>query len=364
MALLDRLISNFPLLADIAAYLHRSVGPIAQGLDQDSEALLEAFKELGDRQWLGLRLGTDYGGQGLSNRDYFLAAALLARYSGALAFLQTQHQSAGGFIATGCNEQLKQGYLPAMVRGQRRVGIGFSHLRRPVPPLRAVPVADGYRLTGEVPWVTGDRLFDEFVGAATLASGEAVFGLLPLRELATSGQITISEPMALAALEVTRTVRVAFDNWLLPSDRVIDIKPTGWIHHSDRQGVLKATSFAFGAAQGAISVMEQALERKNWSQLVPLVESLQAELDQALQHCLDGLMDGATTDAVVNRQRRLRAAAIALAGRCAQAAVATSGGAANGQNHPAQRIYREVLVFTVSGQTPELAGAIVESLAQ
>ena len=48
---------------------------------------------------------------------------------------------------------------------------------------------------------------------------------------------------------------------------------------------------------------------------------------------------------------RLRVSVINLLYRCVSSAVITSKGAANGLNHPANRLYREALVYGVSGQT-------------
>jgi alkylation response protein AidB-like acyl-CoA dehydrogenase len=59
---------------------------------------------------------------------------------------------------------------------------------------------------------------------------------------------------------------------------------------------------------------------------------------------------------------QLRAWAINLAVRCANAAVTVSSGAANYKNHAAQRVYREALVFTVSGQTTAVMEATLARL--
>ena len=52
-----------------------------------------------------------------------------------------------------------------------------------------------------------------------------------------------------------------------------------------------------------------------------------------------------------------------LAGRVSQAAVALVGGGANSMTHAAQRIYREVLAFTVFGQTYDAKRATLAALS-
>ncbi len=65
---------------------------------------------------------------------------------------------------------------------------------------------------------------------------------------------------------------------------------------------------------------------------------------------------------VVAQHLTLRGGAIALSGRCAHAAITVSAGAANYLDHPAQRVYREALVFTVSGQTLDVMATTLASL--
>jgi len=85
----------------------------------------------------------------------------VARYSGALAFLQTQHQSAA--CVQSQNEFLKQEYLPHLSNGQILLGVGFSHLRRAGDPLIVAVQRLGVISYRDVPWVTGFGLFQEFI---------------------------------------------------------------------------------------------------------------------------------------------------------------------------------------------------------
>ncbi|MEM9451583.1 MAG: acyl-CoA dehydrogenase family protein [Cyanobacteria bacterium P01_E01_bin.6] len=375
--MVESFIAESELLQTMYAWLIRHVAPRAAQLDTDPAALLDALKGLGEQGWLALRVPTHQGGLGADANTYFGAQFLLARYSGALAFLQTQHQSAASFIAGGGNRDLQATYLSAMATGQRRVGIGYSHLRRPVSPLRAISEEAGYRLHGDIPWVTGHGFFDDCVAAATLPSGDAVLGLIPLTEhqprtlrshLQRShpypqGSLIISDPMPLIAMEVTNTVRISLDNWFLPASHVVDVKSMDWLPTSDRQKVLKAASLALGCAQAGLDIITDAVDRKGWRSLTPHRDSLQHAVNTCFTACIEQLSNPSLADSDVHHRRRLRAQAVDLAGRCAQGAIATVGGAANLLNHPAQRVYREALIVTVTGQTPDLAAAMLSQLA-
>lgn len=151
-------------------YLVRQVAPVAGRLDEEPNLLFEAFCALGDRTLLTPKAPESAGGQDLDTLAFWQFQALIAQHSGALAFLQAQHQSAASLLLSSKNKSLIQDYLPALSTGAKRVGVGFSQLRRQPAPLKAQPVSGGYRLSGKIPWVSGAGLFTEFVGAAELPS--------------------------------------------------------------------------------------------------------------------------------------------------------------------------------------------------
>ena len=341
-------------LEQLEQYCTDWVSPRAAEIDQSSEALGDAFARLGARSLLALRVATDLGGKGLTPLDYWQAQRILARHSGSLAFLQTQHQSAANFIANGSNDALKQSHLSAMAQGQRGVGVGFSHLRRRGKPcLEAVAVDGGYVLNGQIPWATGFGFFPELVVGATLSDGRSLLTLIPFKDQ-TDNRLTCSKPMALAALGVTGTVEMQLKDWFAADELVIEHKPMGWLEQSDRRNVLKATSFLIGCSEAALDVVQQQLSTSDAAWL---------KLSKAVQNCQQRILDGMAAEAEYEVQLALRGEAIALCHRCAQAAVIASGGAANLLSHPAQRIYREALVFGVSGQTHDLKAISLSAIA-
>ncbi|HEY9597270.1 MAG TPA: acyl-CoA dehydrogenase family protein, partial [Cyanophyceae cyanobacterium] len=120
---------NQQVLLEIAeSYLREFVAPLASEMDSDSEVLRTALTGMGDRALLALRVPKIWGGAEVSEQNYRRFQQLVPRYSGALAFLQTQHQSAAEMLSRSENESLKQQYLPYMSKGQVLVGVGFSQL--------------------------------------------------------------------------------------------------------------------------------------------------------------------------------------------------------------------------------------------
>ena len=351
-------------LSQVETFLRDRIAPVATELDADSVLLKTAFQDLGRQGWLGLRISRQWGGAELGDREFRQFQELLARYSGALAFLQAQHQSAGSFLSRSHNESLQQQFLPRMGNGEVGVGVGFSHLRRAgEPTLQAKPVENGYLLDGSIPWITGYGIFEWAIVAAVLPDQQAIYGMVPLHPLpqaeqAGKGKVMFSEPMQLAAMTASNTVSAQFDQWVLPASQVLFVTPANAIHKSDGLNVLQHSFYALGCAQAALDWMQIVQAQRS----LPFIQTAYNALVQELCHCRSKIY--AADSQSFSERLTLRAWAIELAVRCAHAAVVVSAGSANSTSHPAQRIYREAMVFSVTGQTTAVMEATLTRLIQ
>ena len=253
-------------------------------IDQQPEALLEAFHQMGNRNLLGLRIAETDGGQGWNQVQDSQFQILLASYSGALAFLSTQHQSATRMIAGSQNQALKERLLKALIQGVESCGVGFSHLRRPGEPMvTATPTEAGYALNGTVPWVTGYGCFDGFICGAVLPDGQF---LMVWVSLATQGhpELTISEPLSLAAMAVTQTVSIQLQSYSATFEDVVAIHPQHWLKDKDRVNTLHHGFYALGAARGALRLMQTLLSKGAPDSVIEdAIASFQIEYDRCEQ---------------------------------------------------------------------------------
>lgn len=336
----------------VQTLLQTLIAPRAAQLDRDPVALHQAFQDLGCHGLLGLKAAKDWGGQAWDARTIYEFTEQLARYSGALAFLQSQHQRCVQELSNSHNLGLKQTYLRAAIAGQIGLGVGFSHLRRKQQPVLAKETANGYVFNGTVPWITGFGIFQHWMLAAQLPDSRAVFVLAPFH--AAEG-LSFSEPMGLAALGSTQTVTATLQDWLAPQELVLDVKPAGWIQTADMGYPLTHNCFALGCARGGLDILERAQ-----SAALPVIGETYKRLNSEMNQCRE-----ATYRTLANpsaERLRLRAWAIELAVRCGHGAVIVSRGAANFSDHPAQRVYREALAFSVSGQSNEVMKASLEQM--
>lgn len=341
-------------------FLQTEVRPHAARIDHDVSALAQALNGLCAREWMALRRPADYGGPDWSEEDFRAFQEEVARVSGALAFLQTQHQSAVSMIAKSPHGAVKDEWLPRMADGSALMGIGFSQLRRPGTPLvTAEPVEGGYQFNGHVPWITGHSFFPHYLLAGQLADGRAVFGIAPFTE---GGQARFSQPMELSAMEAAQTVTAELENLLIPTERIVDIKPPGWIMKSDLINITLQGYFAIGCARGGIDEVRAQAEMRSAESLREAANGLEAEVNACRTQMRASM--AVVEEQATESRLSLRAWAIELATRCAHAAVVATGGAANLRDNPANRLLRESLVFSVSAQTGPIRDATLHRLVR
>ena len=188
-----------------------------------------------------------------------------------------------------------------------------------------------------------------------------LYGILPFEnQLHSQGSITFSQPLELMAMMATNTVSAKINQWFLPNECLVDIKPSDSIHHSSRQNVLNHGLFALGCAYAGLDTLAVLENKKQLDFLQSTWRSLYEEVQQCEQQIMAVVLDAKIT---YEKKLKLRIEAINLAQRCTMAAVIASSGAANYLQSSAARVYREALLFSVSGQTIDvMRGSLLQLL--
>jgi alkylation response protein AidB-like acyl-CoA dehydrogenase len=350
------------------------LGPNAQISDQMDGPNQDNFRALAEAGLLGIGVPRAYGGleaSGNTQREY---TQMLASYCGVTTFVQAQHHGPSRMIYGGPNETLKQKLLPELAAGRQMCAISFAHLRRPGPPvLRADPVPGGYRLHGTAPWVTGWGLMNQVVFGATLPDGRFLYAWSPANradfpeifaEVALpedAGSLTASAPLPLCAMNASATVELTCANWFIPEAHRLSESDRETMRRNDRNGVLGATSMPLGCAAASVRLLCATAEKRNISAIRRASSSFSAEWEEAREQVEAWMPRGAEPE-FFDHAVKLRAWCIELALRAAHAAVTASSGAANLMSHPAQRLLREAMFYTIQAQTQEVMDATLARL--
>jgi butyryl-CoA dehydrogenase len=244
-------------------------------------------------------------------------------------------------LRDGRSPLLREHYLPALARGEAFLTVGLAQLttsrqHRP-PSLRAEPrPGGGYRLDGEIPWVTGADQADALVIGANVPDGRQVLLVVPTR---TPG-IAVEPPLPLSSLVGSRTSLVRCANVEVGADALL-AGPEAQVLGAAGGGGLDTSCLALGHAGVAIDELRrEALARPEYLPLAERFESVRVEARRRLHELAE--MRPAAEDVLA-----LRVTCTRLALRATQAALAVAKGAGFVEPHAAQRRARQALFFLV-----------------
>ena len=286
-----------------------------------------------------------------------LAGADLATW-----FVQAQHHSPVRMLArTGNRPEL----LADLAAGRTLAGIAFSHLRRhPARPVTATRVAGGWRFDGAVRWYTGWGLNQVVLLGAATDDGRIVFALLPATE---SEVLRPGRPLALAALQASRTIGFTLHGAPAGDDEVVEVLPFETWLAGARKVSVNPNPAVFGVADRALSLLAAHGAAREEPSAVVAAERIGARIAQVRADSY-ALVDATPadrplTEAEVAPRLRLRARAHQLSVQATTALVLAGAGRAMALSSPAQRLAREALFLLVQAQTAEVRAAALERWA-
>ncbi|WP_165253697.1 acyl-CoA dehydrogenase family protein [Paludisphaera soli] len=332
------------------------LAPRAAQADQAAEPPVEQISRLAEAGMLGLTIPPQFGGEGASPNVVRYCLAAIASGCGLTAFVYYQHIVGCRHLAGSSNEALKERMLPALAAGSLICSLAFSHLRRPgPPPLRVRTDGDDWIFDGTAPWMTGWDLADEVLLAGVLADGRSAWALVPL---ADSEELQASPPARLCAMNASATVSLECRALRVePQRHVKTMTPAELASDTVRSNIF-FTALSLGAARGAVGWLRSSGAS---DQFPDLVDALDREI-ASVHAAVDRWDDPATPTDERGDATLLRARCIDLGVRAANAAVVVGGGAANGIEHPAQRLFREAMVYSLIAQTRDLRAATLDLL--
>jgi hypothetical protein len=298
--------------------------PDAEHLDRDGNLLAEWYARF---RMQGLHTGWS-ARHPLSGKEFCLALAALARVSGAFAFVALQQFVANVSLTSMAAEDAE---WPA-------TGVAFGHLRSPHGP---APRLEAGIAHGFVPWLTGAGIFPQVILGLRRADGQEVYTLVDATDRAAFRH---SAPLSLAACSGSRTVSVQIEALRIEESAILKTQPAGTQARSDAVGVLYQTPLMVGCVQACQQLIFAS----------PRIRPAEAESSrQATETLLNRVLQAFDTGTPEEGQR-LRAELGDYTARLARLAVMASGGIGLLHSHPAQRLYREALVYSLMAQTDEI----------
>jgi len=305
----------------------------------------------------------DFGGDGASSAAIVDGCVELARGQLLVTFVLSQFQAACQRLAIAGSSQLRQQWLPRLARGECFATVGISHLttsrqHTPQPAVIAEPLPCGFRLTGDIPWVTGAQRANVLVIGGTLSDGRQVLAAVPgdrpgiacaasLPFLALSGSET--GPIRLEELEID------------PGEVIAGPAPHVLQAGGSTSGAGSLTTSALAAGHALACLDQLAVEAESRPTLRQTLTALERRAQELRGHLLRA---AAATGAPEHTAESLRTRATDLALKCSQALLTACKGAGFVRGHPAERLAREALFFLVWSCPQAVAGQLMHGFGQ
>jgi Acyl-CoA dehydrogenases len=334
--------------------------PNAERYDAAAEFPFANLDALAAEGLVGVTTPRDWGGQGASTGFQREFVETLTAACGTTWFILTQHLGSCSQIAGSENPTLRERFLRDMAAGKHYVGVGFGHLRRPEPMLRAKETPGGWVLNGVAPWVTGWPVLKGVIFGAVLEDGERhLYAYVPTNH----PNLLSSEPQALCAMGASATTEVRLEDVFVPESDFVRFSSRAQLMAGDEKNIAAVHAPPLGCAVGSLRLLRAIGEKKR---LAPIQEAADA-LEQEIAACRAEARRWADGPKDIPEYKpnalNARAWAIELGVRAAHMTVAAASGAANALSHPAQRRFREAMFYTVTAQTADIQAATLRRLS-
>ncbi|TQF66013.1 acyl-CoA dehydrogenase [Rhodococcus spelaei] len=317
--------------------------PAAGSVDADGEIPVSHFEALAEAGFYGLAAPPEMGGPTLGLDDLVAVVETLCGGCLATGFTWMQHHGVVAGLAGSPNQALRERYWDDLLAGSVRAGVAFAGAIPQPPLLYARRVEGGYVLDGVAPFVTGWGIVDVLQLSARDEFDDSIVHAVV--DATAAGGVSV-EDLPLIAARGSNTVRMRFDGYEVPDDRVANVVSPDQFRAGQTFGSWFNGCMATGVTRRCLT--ELAETGCDTTRLADETSGVRANLDAALS----GRGDLFTA----------RAQASELALRSAAALVTATGSAASLGGSTAERLVREATLTLVAASRPQIRAALLDRL--
>lgn len=270
----------------IRDFATREIAPKAHEVDQEARFPIETFKELGKLGYLGLPIGSEYGGAGADYRSYVIAVEEIGRACGSTGLSYAAHVSLGTnpIYKFGTEEQ-KRKFVPKLCSGEY---IGCWALTEPgtgsdasAQKTTAKLVGDHYVLNGTKQFITNATDADVAVIMAMTDMSLGRKGISSfIVEKGTPG-FYVSKVEKKLGMRGSPTASLTFEDCKIPVSNMIGQEGEGYKQAlmTLEGGRLSIGALALGIGQAALdAALTYAKQREAFGQPIGKFQMIQSYL--------------------------------------------------------------------------------------
>jgi len=324
-------------LSDLKSKLHNVIelfSDDADAVDKAESIPASHFDALAELGLYGVFAPVEDGGLAFDLKEMANVVEELAAACLASTFVWIQHFRLLAAVLEPNGPSMLQGLKAKVISGEMKGGVALGGQLPGPAKLRAVPLADGWLLDVEAPWVSGWGVVDHLFVAARGPQDTVVSLLLPAVD---QPGLTIT-PHQLSALNASATVRLDLESVEIDGDRVIGVAPYDPTREAP-EGLRVNGSLALGVTRRCCSLLGPS----------PLDDELTARRVD---------LDNATSATMP----LARARACELAVRASHALVVYRGSSSVLDGGVAERSAREAALLLTFGSRPSIRQVLLEEL--
>lgn len=340
------------LLETVRQSVRTELAPLTPSIDREGlypDAFMGALGRVGG---YAAAIEPSDGGLGLDLSWQIAVTSLVAEECGSTAFLVWCQSTCAWYLSHTSNTALRSRYLEAVASGTLRAGTGMSN---PVKHLAGIEkirltayrTADGYRISGSLPWVSNAGQGHLLIVAAQVPDE----GYVMLAIDADTAGLTLHPCPEFSALEGTRTLNVRFDQVNIPHSDVL-AEPgqfKDFIQRIKPGFILGQTGMGLGLIKASLKTIRES--NVSHSHVNVFLDDTIEELTHE-HEMLNDTVRALALDAQVGHasllpvlEARLKTSELAL--RATQSAMLHAGAKAYLMRHPAQRRLREAMFVAI-----------------
>ena len=362
------------LRRSIREFAESELRPHVREWDEAQQFPREVLSRCAELGLMGMQVGEDYGGAGLSSVDYCICIEELARVDPSVCLSIAAHNGLGSaHIAMFGTETQKRAYLARLARGEALAAwcLTEASAGSDAGAMRTTAVREGssWVINGSKQFITHGRSADVIVVMAVTSRAQGSRGISAfILERGTPG-LRAGRKEDKLGMRASETSEVILENCRVDATALLGAEGRGFI---DALQVLDAgrigiAALAVGLAQGAYEAARSyAFSRRQFGQPIGTFQSIRAKLvDDAtrieaarlLTYRAAAMKDEGNRTTLEAAMAKLYSSEIAV--RAAENGVQIHGGYGFIKDYPAEKFFRDVKLTTIGEGTSEIQRLVI-----
>jgi len=358
----------------VREFARSELAPHAREWDERSHFPREVFRKLGELGFLGVLVPEEYGGAGLTYKDYVVIVEELGAVEGGVALSVAAHNSlCTNHIFVYGSEAQKKRWLPPLAAGEI---LGAWALTEPEAgsdaggtKTFAARERDGWVLRGSKNFTTHASVGGVAVVMARTTPGADHQGISAFIVPLDAPGVVVGKKEDKLGMRISDTASLILEDCRLPGDALLGREGEGFAQAMEvlDGGRISIAALGVGIAQGALdAAIAYAKERRQFNRPIAAFQAIKLKLaDMATGVAAARLLTERAAEAkdagekvtLIASQAKLFASETAV--RVCEEAVQIHGGYGYIKDYPVEKFWRDSKLCTIGEGTSEIQRLVI-----